>query len=86
MKFLYFFASYVQKNVTFAYLNTNTNKNKSMYGKLKDFLTKELADIQNAGLYKKRAHHHYASKSRHPGKKRRNRRFKLLRKQLFRFG
>ena len=23
-----------------------------MYGKLKDFLTKELADIQNAGLYK----------------------------------
>ena len=30
----------------------NTNKNKVMYGKLKDFLTQELANIKAAGLYK----------------------------------
>jgi len=50
-----------------------------MYGKLKDFLTQELANIKAAGLYKNERHH--SSKSRHQSK-RRKRRFELLRKQL----
>ena len=53
-----------------------------MYGKLKDFLTQELANIKAAGLYKnERSSHHHSSKSRHQSK-RRKRRFELLRKQL----
>ena len=47
-----------------------------MYGKLKDFLTQELANIKAAGLYKNERI------ITTPQSKRRKRRFELLRKQL----
>jgi glycine C-acetyltransferase len=46
-----FFLFLWKKNQTFAFI-VEKIKDKSMYGKIKDFLTDELASIQAAGLYK----------------------------------
>ena len=50
-----------------------------MYGKLKDFLTQELANIKAAGLYK---NERIITTPQRADIKRRKRRFELLRKQL----